>query len=554
MAHAAASGAALFRAELKTRECAKHYHCRVISPAATHTPNNQEAAALLAQLAAREQRIELLEQENRWLKNQLFGRSSEKTAPEPISPDQQWLFNEAEALAEAAATAPQSVAIAAHERQSRGRKPIPAELPRVEVMHDLPEEQKVCAADGTALVRIGEQVSEQLDIIPAQVRVLRHIRPQYACPCCRQGVHIAPVPEHLLPRSLASPALLAHIAAAKFADGLPLYRQEAQLHRLGIHLGRATMAGWMIQLGTTHIVPLVNLLNEQLLTAALIHCDETQLQVLHSDKAPTADHWMWVRAAGPPGRRIVLFDYDPSRAGAVPRRLLQDYRGILLTDGYGPYDQVASTLGLTHAGCWAHARRKFEEARKASPIDSVHAKTALAFIGELYRIERAMNESKVPSTAEQRLRVRAERSAPSLNQFHAWLTALAPQVLPQGLLGKAVHYTLGQWQKLSVFLAHGEVPLDNNRCENAIRPFVLGRKGWLFSDSVPGAQASANLYSLVETAKANGIEPHAYLSHVFERLPRAKSVEAFEALLPWNLKVALPSSHLRAAQRKTGDK
>jgi transposase len=525
----------------------------VISPAEP-AATNHDPSALLAQLSARQARIELLEQENRWLKNQLFGRSSEKSAPADISPDQARLFNEIEALADAASTAPESVHIPAHERHKRGRKPIAANLPRVEIIHDLPEAQKVCAHDGSALVRIGEQVSEQLDIIPAQVRVLRHIRPQYGCPCCKQGVYIAPVPEQLLPKSLASASLLAHIATAKFADGLPLYRQEAQLHRLGITLGRATMAGWMIKLGTTHIVPLVNLLNEQLLTAPLIHCDETQLQVLHSDKAPTADHWMWVRSAGPPGRRIVLFDYDPSRAGAVPRRLLQDYRGILLTDGYGPYEAVAQALGLIHAGCWAHARRKFEEARKASPADGAHARTALAFIGELYRIERAMNESKVPLTAAERLRVRAERSVPQLEQLHAWLIALAPQVLPQGLLGKAVHYTLGQWPKLGVFLAHGEVPLDNNRCENAIRPFVLGRKGWLFSDTVPGARASANLYSLVETAKANGIEPHAYLSHVFERLPRAKSVEAFETLLPWNLTTVMPPSHLRTAQRKTGDK
>lgn len=497
--------------------------------------------ALLARLAAREQRIELLEEENRWLKGQLFARSSEKTLVEERHPDQARLFNEAEALAHAAAQAPISVTIPAHERGIGGRKKLSAALPRVEVVHDLSEDQKRCAADGTALKRIGEEISEQLDFKPAQVRVIRNIRPKYACPCCQGNVVIAPVSAQLLPKSLATPALLAHITTAKFVDGTPLYRQEPQFARLGVTLGRATMAGWMIKIGGVHVVPIVNLLHELMLSDPLIHCDETRLQVLKSDKAPTADHWIWVRASGPPGRRIVLFNYDASRAGAVPKRLLEGYQGILLTDGYEAYEAVARAMNLTHAGCFAHARRKFDEARKAqaSPnsTDS-HAKTALSFIRELYLIERALWDTEQPITADHRVRIRAEMSAPIVSRFHTWLQALAPQVLPQSLLGKAVHYTLGQWSKLTTFLTHGEVPLDNNRCENAIRPFVVGRKGWLFSDTVKGAIASANLFSIVETAKANGVEPHAYLTLLFERLPYARKVEDFEALLPWNTSIA----------------
>lgn len=305
---------------------------------------------LRARLAAREERIDLLEEENRWLKSQLFERSSEKTPAEEISPEQAWLFNEAEALARAAESAPQSIAIPAYERGKGGRKKLSASLPRVDVVHDLPEDQKRCTADGTALERIGEEVSEQLDFKPASVRVIRNIRPKYACPCCKSGVRIAPVPVQLLPKSLATPALLAHITTAKFVDGIPLYRQESQFDRLGVPLGRATIAGWMIQLGGTHVVPVVNLLRDYLLEAPLIHCDETRLQVLKSDKAPTADHWMWVRAGGPPGRKIILFDYDPSRAGAVPLRLFEDYHGILLTDGYEPYERRRTSAE-------AHARR-----------------------------------------------------------------------------------------------------------------------------------------------------------------------------------------------------
>jgi transposase len=504
------------------------------------TPIDVEAitarlAALEANREAREERIKLLEEENRWLKSRLFGRSSERTSAAEASPDQHWLFNEAETLAQAAASAPEKILIPAHERKKRGRKKLSAHLPRIEVMHDLPDQEKRCAKDGTVLERIGEEISEQLDYQPARVRVLKHIRPKYACPCCREGVKISPVAPALFPKSLATPSLLAHIVTAKFVDGLPLYRQETQFARLGVTLGRATMAGWMIRLGGTHVVPLINLLNEQMLKHPLIHSDETRLQVLKSDKAPSADHWMWVRASGPPGRRIVLFDYDPSRGGAVPKRLLEGYQGILLSDGYEPYATVAEELKLVHAGCMAHARRKFDDARKATPGDSSHAKAALDFIRELYLIERALWDREHPLTPEQRVAVRQGRSAPIMERFHAWLEALAPKVLPESRLGKAMYYTLGQWPKLTTFLTQGDAPIDNNRCENAIRPFVLGRKGWLFSDTVHGAVASANLYSLVETAKANGVEPHGYLTRLFERLPQLQNVEDFEALLPWNM-------------------
>jgi transposase len=448
----------------------------VTSNASSSTPI--DAAALLVRLAAREERIGLLEEENRWLKAQLFGRSSEKTPIEERSPDQAWLFNEAEALTKAAESAPVSVTIPAHERGKGGRKKLSAALPRVEVVHDIAEEQKVCATDGAMLERIGEEISEQLDYKPAQVRVLRNIRPKYACPCCKIGVMIAPVPAQLLPKSLATPSLLAQITTAKFVDGVPLYRQEPQFARIGVPLGRATMAGWMIQLGGVHVVPIINLLHELMLTDPLIHCDETRLQVLKSDKAPTADHWMWVRASGPPARRIILFDYDASRAGSVPKRLLEGYRGILLTDGYEAYEATARSLGLVHAGCLAHARRKFDEARKAQTSNAVdsQATVALEFIRELYLIEKALWDRDQPVSPEHRVRVRTERSAQIMAKFHTWLEALAPQVLPQGLLGRAIHYTLGQWPKLTTFLTHGEVPLDNNRCENAIRPFVVGRK------------------------------------------------------------------------------
>lgn len=512
--------------------------------AATITPTPEDVQALRAQLEARDARIGLLEEQIRWLKAQLLGRSTEKTSVEERNPAQGQLFNEAEALAQAAEQVPVSVTIPAHERGKGGRKKISAELPREEVVHDLPAHEKICAVDGTPLERIGEEVSEQLDYQPAKVRVIRNIRPKYACPCCQGGVAIARLPPQLLSKSLATPRLLAQITTAKFVDGTPLYRQEPQFARLGVTLGRATMAVWMIKVGGVHVVPIINLLHEMMLSDPLIHCDETRLQVLSSDKAPTADHWMWVRASGPPGRRIILFDYDASRAGSVPKRLLEGYQGILLTDGYEAYDSAAKALQLVHAGCFVHVRRKFDEAHKALPPGSTqnHAKTGLQFISGLYAIEKALWDKDKPVSVEDRVRVRSQMSAPIMTKFHEWLMALANEVLPEGLLGKAVRYTLGQWPKLIQFLTHGKIPLDNNRCENAIRPFVVGRKGWLFSDTVKGAVASANLYSLVETAKANGVEPHAYLSQLFTRLPLATTVEHFEALLPWNVKAELAAA------------
>ena len=360
---------------------------------------------------------------------------------------------------------------------------------------------------------------------------------------------IAPVPAQLLPKSLATPSLLAHITTAKFVDGMPLYRQEPQFARLGVPLGRATMAGWMIKLGGVHVVPIVNLLHELMLSDPLIHCDETRLQVLKSDKAPTADHWMWVRASGPPGRRIILFDYDASRAGAVPKRLLEGYQGILLTDGYEPYEAVARALTLVHAGCFAHVRRKFDEARKAQRTERRRQPGA--------RSRWSSSASSIWSSGRCGTRISrsalsigcacaAELSAPIMAKFHAWLEALAPQVLPQSLLGKAVHYTLG-----SVVEAD-DVPRRTAKCRSTTTAARTrsarsssARKGWLFSDTVKGAVASANLYSIVETAKANGVEPHAYLSLLFARLPHAKTVEDFEALLPWNVKaeIAAAASH-----------
>jgi len=476
----------------------------------------------------------LLVQENRWLKQQLFGRSSEKRSA-PVPANQSWLFNEAEAVTAAAEEVAQ-IAIPAHTRKAPGRKPIADHLPRVDIIHDLPEAEKICPEDGTVLECIGQEESQQIDYIPARVQVLRHIRLKYGCPCCKSHIKLAKKPAQILPKSNAAPSLLAHIACAKYVDGLPLNRQEKQFQRLGLDLPRATTANWMIKLGEA-VIPIINLLNDHLLDGPLIHCDETTLQVLRSHKAPSSDHFMWVRAGGLPERTVVLFDYAPSRSAETAQRLLVGFNGILLTDGYDAYDSVANAQSLVHAGCLIHARRYFKDVTKAQPEASGRAHIALEYFGKLYEIERDLRQRKVVPTANEWLEVRQQKSAPIMNEFKAWLDDLAPKLPPNTLLAKAVHYAIGQWNKLSVFLTNPIVPLDNNKCENAIRPFVVGRKSWLFCDTQAGATASARLYSLVETAKANRVEPHAYLTYLFTHLPIATTVDEFEALLPWNVKI-----------------
>jgi len=493
-----------------------------------------ELDAKSERIDAQAAQIRQLEEYVRLLKHLRFGRTSEKTPREQCG-----LFNEAEVAADSAEkeedVAP-GVAVAGHTRSPRGRRPLPDFLPRVEILHDLPEAEKVCAADGTALVRIGEEVNEQVEIIPATIQVLRHVRPKYACPACHEGVHVAPLPPQPIPKSLAAPALLAHVAVSKYVDALPLHRQEAILGRIGIELPRATLAHWMVRAGEL-VQPLVNLLRDDLLASGLVQCDETPFQVLKEPgKAATSLSYLWVQRSLARDAPVVLYDYDPSRSGRVPERLFEGFAGVLQTDGYEGYTAVGQRPGVVHVGCFAHARRKFDEAlkgmrgaeRKATSRKESVALQGLGWVQKLYAIERIAKDA----TPAERTRLREERSRPVLDALRCWLDDALPRVAPQTLTGKALTYLDHQWPKLVRVLTDGRIPLDTNLVENAIRPFVVGRKNWLFADTVRGAHASANLYSLVETAKANGLEPYRYLRLVFTELPRAATLADFEALLP----------------------
>ncbi|HEY8331831.1 MAG TPA: IS66 family transposase, partial [Pseudomonas sp.] len=341
--------------------------------------------ALSEQVAVKDGQILQLREENILLRQRLFGRKSEQTA-DPATP-QLALFNEADSLAEPLDEAAdnevvEEVVVPSAKRRGK-RKPLPAELPRVEVIHELPEHELACECGCRKHVS-GEEVSEQLEIVPMQIRVLRHIRKVYACKGCESAPVTADKPAQLIEKSLASPSVLAMLLTTKYVDGLPLYRFEKVLARHGIDLPRQTLARWVIQCGEL-LQPLLNLLREHLLASPMIHCDETRVQVLkEAGREPSSQSWMWVQTGGPPDRPVVLFDYTTSRAQEVPLRLLEGYSGYLMTDDYAGYNALAARPGIERLACLAHARRKFVEAQKVQPKGKTgRADVALNLINRL---------------------------------------------------------------------------------------------------------------------------------------------------------------------------
>ena len=439
------------------------------------------------------------------------------------------------------ATSEETVEVAKHTRRKKGRKPLPDNLPRVEIIHDIDEQEKICHC-GAELSRIGEEVAEKLDIIPAVIQVVRHIRPKYSCKHCENAaekgptVKIAPVPVQLLPKAIASGGLMAHILTAKFVDSLPFYRQERQFDRLGADISRATMCRWAMRIAEA-CIPLKNLLRQDILSGPLINADETTVQVLKEPGKPAnSKSYMWVFRGGSASAPSLYFQYNQSRAGVVAADFLDGYTGVVQTDGYSGYDFLDEQTGVTHLGCWAHARRKFMEAKKARGKNSKKTggpDVALQFIKDLYRLERRAKKENL--STEELLKLRQETAKPILDKMHAWLIEKSIRLVPKSLLGKAVAYTLNQWERLKNYINFPVATPDNNLAENAIRPFCVGRKNWLFAGTPGGAEASATIYSLVETAKANSLEPYKYLRYLFEKLPFAQTGDDYKQLIPGNL-------------------
>jgi len=428
-----------------------------------------------------QEKINYLEEMVRLLKNELFGRKSEVRR----EPDQNQLPLFAPPEAPPAPELVEEVVIEAHARKKRGRKPLPQDLPREEIIYDIPEEDKQCAC-GAQLVRIGEEVCEKLDYIPAKIRVIRNVRPKYTCKSC-QGVEdngptvkISPPPAQLIPKSIATEGLLAHVVVSKFADGLPLYRQQKIFSRYGLDLSRATLAGWVVQ-ASGQCLPIMELLQNAIRGGPFINIDETPVLVLNEPgRSNTTKSYMWVFCGGDPEHRAVVYQYHPTRSGQVPLAFLGDYRGYVQSDAFAGYEHIARKEGIVHLGCWAHARRNFVDvvkARKKNRGDKTPPKgladEALDFIGNLYTIERRAKNRNL--SYDQIYQLRQEESKPILEQFKCWLDANQALTPPKGLLGKAIQYALNNWEKLIVYIEDGRLKIDNNAVENAIRPFVLGR-------------------------------------------------------------------------------
>lgn len=497
----------------------------------------QEVAHQASKLSHQSDFIKQLIETIQLARHQRFGPSSEKLNTDQLS----LLFNEAEVLAdhEAQNNAPlnddvdSATVVKSYTRKKGGRKKLPDHYPRIEVIHTLEGDDCQCEHCHSELSVMGEKVSEQIDLIPMTVQVIRHIRMTYHCPSCKAGVKSAKLPAQPIPHSMASPGTLAHINVNKYINGMPLYRQEQEFKRLDIPISRATLALWVIRSGQL-IQALINLLREVLLAYNSLQMDETRCQVLKEPgKTPESQSFMWVQRGGPPDKPVILYDYAPTRSQDVPMELLGDYAGYLQVDGYDGYNKVIAENAITPLGCWAHVRRKFDQAIKAQGKHKNRkaslAQQAMQRIQLLYKVEKqakGLND-------EQRRALRQEKSLPILEGLREWLDQHLPVVVKQSALGKAMHYMDKQWPRLTVYTEDGRLHIDNNLCENAIRPFVIGRKNSLFSDTVSGAKASANLYSLIETAKANGLEPYAYLKRVFTELPKATCIEDIEALLPF---------------------
>jgi transposase len=497
--------------------------------------------------------IEYLQEQIRLLRNEVFGRSSEKSIVQ--DPSQLLLF-ELPGDASSTDSAPVEVAIevGAHKRKKRGRKPLPDHLPRVEIIHDLSDEDKICGC-GKQKVCIGQEQCEKIDYIPAKVQVQRHIRLKYACKDCEgvdddgPTVAIAPAPVQLLPKSNATAGLLAHLIVSKFADALPFYRQQKIFARHGLDLPRATMSNWAIG-AAEYCKPLIELLTGQVRSGPYINIDETTLQVLgEPGKSNTSKSYVWTYRGGDPQQPCVVYQYHPTRSGQVAIDFIgKDYHGYVQTDDFSGYSsRFEDKPHIVHMGCWAHSRRKFFDVVKVKTKHrgnrqnpSSLADEAIRQIRQLYEIEKqARNQSLEPDQVKA---LRQSRSKPILDQFKEWLDEKAPLVPPKSLLGKAIGYTLNNWSKLIVYINDGRLRIDNNLVENAIRPFVVGRKNFLFAGGPKGAEAGCIFYSLIETAKANGLEPFGYLRYLFERLPLIDNPDDYKKLLPQNLDTAMIES------------
>lgn len=487
-----------------------------------------------------EQEITALRAKIQQLLHERYGKKSEKLPEEELP-----VIDEANVTPEEAETiqaTEQEISVASYTRGKPKRQPIPKEFERETIIHDLPLAQQVCSC-GCNLHCIGEETHEQLDYIPAKIKVLLHIRKKYGCRNCEIGITMAPIPKAFIPKSLAAPGLLAHVILSKYEDHIPLYRQEKIWYRLGIELARSTLCNWAL-LTAQNLLVLAVLQQKELLQLNYIRADETPVQVMEENELCTSKRaYMWLFASGHKKQAIFVYKFAMTRAGSVAEKFLDQFTGFLQTDGYAGYNKVASKEPVMRVGCMAHARRKFVAIVKATTKTGA-AHYATAVIAKLYRIEQEIKEKNLDVMAIKAYR--QQYAKPILLEFKTWLMQKQLQAPPQSPLGKAVFYFLEHWEELVIYLEHGFLDIDNNFTEQRIKPFAVGRKNWLFMGNERGGEAAAILFGLIESAKANGLNTYAYFRCIMTQLPLIDphNEEAFLSLLPHRIEKSILQKYL----------
>lgn len=512
------------------------------------TISRAEYEAMQQTLAAKSQELTAALLQNDWLleqlklsKKKLFGRSTEQ-ACEAVMEQLSFVFNEAEAMdAKSAEEASTEATVKSYSRKRRSgsiEDVIPENLPVERVEHRLPEAEQVCPICAAQMVEIGTETHRSLKIIPPQYSVVEDVYYTYACKQCEAETDEALIIKALkeptvLPGSFASPEAIAHIMTQKFVMYSPLYRQEQEMNRAGLKLSRQTMSNWILHASDDWLKPIYDKLYELLCQSQVLHADETTLQVLKEPgKSASTKSYMWLyRTSGDAVQPIVLYDYQPNRKAENAEQFLSGFTGWLHADGYQGYHKLPERIRVV--GCHAHARRKFDEALNTLPEETRKGSKAAegaAFFSRLFHLENTFSAL----SPEERYAKRLEQEKPVLDALLLWANNLMPKTAPKSALGKALHYLLEQWPYLIRYLEDGRLELSNNRAERSIKPFVMGRKNFLFANTPAGAQSSAVIYSIMETAKENGLDPYRYLLWIFRTAPKFASTNAdwAEKLLP----------------------
>ena len=499
----------------------------------------QENARLLALLGLQADTIEQQKTFIQNLQHQLhlfrtarFGRKTEKgVVPEQFS----FQFDEAELTVEeeTAPEAPETTETITYTRNKKGtgRKALPKSLPFIQNIHDLSDDEKQCPC-GCKLTHIGDEISEQLDVIPQMTFRVVNIRKKYACKDCEETIRLAKLPKQPLDKAIAAPGLLAAVIDAKFNRHMPLYRQEAMFGEANISITRGTLSNWMIK-SANLLTPLVKLMEADIHNYDIAYADETPLQVLkEKDRLPTQKSYMWLFIGGPPDKRAFVYQYHATRQHQIPFDFFADFKGYLHADCYKAYVVLGQLDHIEHVACWAHARRYFVDVAKASKKEGLSHKM-VKLIGKLYYLERELKDKEA---TPELIFIRREKDAkPVLAEIKALLDDAEFKVPPKSPLGTAVFYSLNHWASLNTYLQDGRLEIDNNRSERSIKPFVIGRKNWMFHGNDVGAQAGSILFSLIETCKQHKVDVFSWLKYVLANIHKAKTVEQLEKLIPYNI-------------------